>query len=98
MVLVSREKPVKSTIHQAKLLHIRGSPMLEPTLLSILLGNITQKGDKGVYVHTPAIGSYKGSPTFELRGLQTDTLYLEDENFFRIQEAETKINKELQNV
>ena len=98
MVLVSREKLVKSTIHQAKLLHIRGSPMLESTLLSILLGNITQKGDKGVYVHTPDIGPYKGSPTFELRGAQTDTVYLEDMDFFRLQVAENKINKELQNV
>jgi len=72
--------------------------MLESTLLSILLGNITQKGDKGVYVHTPDIGSYKGSPTFELRGAQTDTVYLEDMDFFRLQVAENKINKELQNV
>ncbi len=98
MVLVSREKRVKNTIQQAKLLHMRTIPMLEATLLSILLGNIKQNGDKGVYTYTPEIGSYKGSPTFELRGSQTETVYLEDMDFFRLQVAETKLNKELRNV
>ncbi len=72
--------------------------MLEPIMLSILLGNIKQKGDKGVYVHTPPLGSYKGSPTFELRGSQTDAVYLQDMDFFRLQVAENKVNKELRNV
>lgn len=98
MVLVSRKKRVKSTIQQAKLLHMRDTPMLKDPLLSILLGNIKQNGDKGVYVYTPEIGSYKGSPTFELRGAQTDVVYLEDMDFFRLQVAETKINKELLDV
>lgn len=98
MVLVSRKKRVKSTIQQAKLLHMRDIPMLEEPLLSIMLGNIKQNGDRGVYVYTPEIGSYKGSPTFELRGAQTNAIYLQDMDFFRLQVAETKINKELLHV
>lgn len=72
--------------------------MVEPTLLSILLANITQNGDRGVYTHTPDIDSYKGSPTFELRGSQSDTVYLQDMDYFRLLAVENKINKELLNV
>lgn len=72
--------------------------MLEPILLSILLGNMKENGDRGVYTHTPNAGSYKGSPTFELRGAQSGAVYLQDMDYFRLLAAESKINKELLNV
>lgn len=98
MVDISRWKHIKNTIQLEKLLHILETSMLDSVLLSILVGNILKNKDMGVEVYIPEINSYKGSPTFELRGITSKVNYLEDKDLFRLLVAEDKINKELRNV